>query len=94
METIIKIIGGAQIVKVERRDKGIIGWERRTGYLGFEGYLVIKLGENGRSFACIDNGRRCISTSYGELSLSGSTAVFKTANSIYTFRLTASEQAG
>ncbi len=94
MEKIIKIIGNAQIIKVERRSEVLTGWERRNSYLGFGGYLVIKLTEDGRYYACIDNGRRCITTSCGDLTLTPGGAVFETANSVYTFRLIADQLAG
>ena len=95
MDRIYKIIGDAQILKIERRTKEdgreLLGWERRTGYLGFGGYLVIMLTDEGGFYACIDDGRRCIHTSLGELTLTGGEAVFRTANSIYTFRVLGAE---
>lgn len=87
MDKMIKEVGQAQILKIERRAEGMIGWERRTGFLGFEGDLVIREAEDGRSYACIENGRRCITTSCGELTLGDDEAIFETANSVYTFRL-------
>ena len=95
MDRIYKVMGDAQILRIERRAKEnkeeLIGWERRTGYLGFGGYLVIMLTDEGGLYAGIDNGRRCIHTSLGELTVEDGRAVFRTANSIYTFRLLSAE---
>lgn len=87
MSRIIKIIGNARITKVQRKRDELINWSRRNGYLGFEGYLVIKLDEEGKLYACIDNERRAIETSSGELQLAEGKAVFSTKNSVYTFEL-------
>ena len=89
MSRIIKIIGNARITKVERKGEELVNWSRRNGYLGFEGYLVIKLDEKGRLHACIDNSCRAIETSSGELTLLGDKAIFSTLNSIYTFEMSA-----
>ena len=93
MTDIIKIIGTARIEKVEKHGSEVAGWGRRMGFVGFEGYLVIKLASDGRTYACIDNNRRCITTSCGTLSLDEGTAVFTTANSVYTFSLYRQAQA-
>ncbi|MBR6101856.1 MAG: hypothetical protein IKP95_05475 [Ruminococcus sp.] len=87
MDRIIKIIGNAVIDKVECASGEALGWERRFRFLGFTGYLVIRMTEDGRCYAVIDNGLRCISTSCGELTFRGGNAVFSTANSVYTFRM-------
>ena len=94
MDRIVKIIGNAQILRIEKKTADLSGWERRSGFLGFEGYLVIKDPGDGRFYACIDNGYRCITTSCGELTFSNGNAVFTTANSIYTFQTASSQKAG
>jgi len=92
MDRIIKIIGGALIEKVEPRGRAEEDWSRRSRFVGFAGYLVIKASADGRCYAVIDDGRRCISTSFGELAYTGSGATFTTGNSVYTFRLAAAAQ--
>ncbi|MBR6872703.1 MAG: hypothetical protein IKN17_04240 [Ruminococcus sp.] len=92
MDRIFRTLGLAQILGITRRGEGVIGWERRTDYLGFEGQLVIRLTDDGRYYACIENGRRCISTSCGELTLTDEGAVFETRNSTYKFRLVRQSQ--
>ena len=87
MDRIISNMGDAVILRAERRAKDIEGWERRSGFIGFEGNLVIKVSEDGCTYASIDDGRRCIRTSPGRLSFRGSDIVFETENSVYTFRL-------
>ena len=87
MDRIIKIIGNAVIERVECTGVDAAGWERRSRFLGFAGYLVIKMTDDGRTYAFIDNNVRCISTSCGELTLGEDSAVFRTANSVYTFRV-------
>lgn len=93
MTDIISIIGNARIEKVEKRSGEITAWNRRIGFVGFEGYLVIKVTPDGKTYACIDDNRRCITTSCGTLDLSAETAVFTTQNSIYTFTLCRQAQA-
>ena len=87
MDRIISNMGDAVILRAERKAQDIEGWERRTGFIGFEGNLVIRASEEGCIYASIDDGRRCISTSPGRLTFRGADAVFETENSIYTFRL-------
>ena len=94
MDRIIKIIGNAVIEKVERACEPSESWYRRSGFVGFEGYLVIKMTDDGRMYAVIDNNQRCISTSCGELTLGTDSAVFSTRNSTYTFRLVREAIAG
>ena len=87
MDKIINNIGLVNILKIERRAEGMIGWERRNGFLGFEGELVIRQAEDGRTYACIENGRKGLTTSFGELTVKGDEVIFETANSVYTFRV-------
>lgn len=87
MTDIVSIIGNARIEKIEQRRNAEAGLGRRISFVGFEGYLVIKLTSDGRTYACIDNNRRCITTSCGTLELSEKNAVFTSANSVYTFSL-------
>lgn len=94
MDRIIKIIGSVIIDGVEPVNRDTAGWDRRSGFRGFEGWLVIRLTDDGTTYAVIDNGRRCISTSRGELTLTADCAVFTTANSIYTFRIVHEAKAG
>lgn len=87
MTDIVSIIGNARIEKVEQRKRETADLGRRISFVGFEGYLVIKLAPDGRTYACIDNNRRCITTSCGTLELGERSAVFTSANSIYTFSI-------
>ncbi|MBR1393073.1 MAG: hypothetical protein IJ561_04485 [Ruminococcus sp.] len=94
MDRVIKIIGNAVIERVERACEDSESWGRRACFVGFEGYLVIKMTDDGRMYAVIDNNQRCISTSCGELTLTADCAVFSTKNSTYTFRLVREAKAG
>ncbi|MBQ7187519.1 MAG: hypothetical protein IJR91_07795 [Ruminococcus sp.] len=94
MDRIISTMGEAVIMKVERRADGLNGWERRNGFIGFEGNLNITASEDGLVRASIDNGKRCIRTSPGRFSFRGSEVTFETENSIYTFRLIANGSTG
>lgn len=87
MTDIVNIIGNARIEKVEQRSLGSGELGRRISFVGFEGYLVIKLAPDGRTYACIDNNRRRITTSCGTLELGERRAIFTSANSVYTFSI-------